>query len=135
MSVHDKVNNGDYDTKMPYPVKPTMPAVLNMVASKMTSAQIESVMPTKADYDAAMTAYREAVTAYRADGARLQEQFWADLFDEYGMPLDHPLASHMRGVAYARGHSSGYGEVASEFSEMVDFLNEVKKHYVLTPKM
>lgn len=55
---------------------------------------------------------------YRAEEARLQALFKADLFRCYGVE-DHPKAEDAWRIAYERGHSAGYSEIANEFDEIV----------------
>ena len=65
--------------------------------------------------------YREAIRLYHKDQERLNEEFQTELFALHGV-TGNPKAQTCYGIAYERGHSGGYGEVASVFAELVELI-------------
>ena len=61
--------------------------------------------------------------AYNEETRRLTDLFKADLIEEYGM-TGHPRANRAFDIAWERGHSSGYSEVAIYFGELAELLVE-----------
>lgn len=59
--------------------------------------------------------------AYMEDCARLEAQFKMDLFETYEVS-DNPKADKCYALAWEHGHSSGFSEVASYFSEFVELI-------------
>lgn len=77
-------------------------------ASKHPTAVRESVI----DEDA----YRKACDEYNEKNNELAEQFVKDLLNEYGVP-DDEFTRELYSIAYERGHSSGYREIANVFDD------------------
>lgn len=64
----------------------------------------------------------EAVwTAHRNETRRLEDKLKADLEEELGL-TNHPKKDVLWRLAWERGHSAGYGEVASYYEEMAELL-------------
>lgn len=59
--------------------------------------------------------------AYRAEQGRLNQRFRDDLLAEHSVAA-HPKALRAYEIAWERGHSSGLGEVATYFAELVELL-------------
>lgn len=68
-------------------------------------------------------AFKDARRAYAADQARLTEQFKQDLFVEHDV-VTNPKRDKCYSLAWDRGHSDGYGEVASYFDTFVDLIKD-----------
>lgn len=67
---------------------------------------------------------REKMRAeYREEQVRLNRQFQADLLEAYGM-TNHPKREAIWNMAYGRGHSAGYHEVAQEFDELMALITK-----------
>jgi hypothetical protein len=66
---------------------------------------------------------RSATTTRKWTRARnlLEAEFKADLFDEHGV-TGHPKANRAFDLAWDRGHSAGYQEVANYFDDLADLL-------------
>lgn len=64
---------------------------------------------------------RDQRDARRAEEARLDEMFRADLERQYGL-TGHPKADKVFSLAYERGHSGGREQVANEYSELAELL-------------
>lgn len=58
---------------------------------------------------------------YRAETARLEAEFKADLEREYGF-VGHPKADAIYALAWDYGHSAGYSEVAMYYDELAQLL-------------
>ena len=92
MSVHDDINAGKYRNDKPYPLH-------NMVRPEA----------------------RKQFAAYRKEEERLYGLFRADLLAELGI-TEHPKADTLFRIAWDRGHSSGFSEVANEAVALVELL-------------
>lgn len=91
------MNFADYDNHLPYP--------------QFKSSVVPS---TAADR-------RAERAAYRAENTRLEVQFKADLEAEFGV-IGNPKADKCFSLAWDYGHSSGYREVYSYYSELVELI-------------
>jgi hypothetical protein len=74
---------------------------------------IESSLDREA-YDKAVVAYCDAVD-------KKVEEFKRDLFEEFGV-TDNPKKDRCYTIAHEEGHSSGFSEVYSEFSDLVELI-------------
>ncbi len=92
-----------YTSKLPYPKLPTY----------KTHAGA-----TRAEFEAAKEAAEALRKAHRADQARLNAKFEADLAELHGV-TGNPKASLLFAKAWDLGHSSGYSEVASYYDDLV----------------
>lgn len=63
--------------------------------------------------------------AYRAEEARLEKQFKADLEKEY-RTANNPKRDLLYRLAYEMGHSSGYSEIEIYYEQLVPLVQEVK---------
>ena len=118
---YENARNGKYDVKLPYPSRPSEPAVLRRKVKELSAEEIASIPTVKAEYEAAQVAFREAQTAYKLEERRLHEEFQADLEAEHGM-TGHPKAGLLFTKAWDHGHSSGFTEVAIAYNDLVDLV-------------
>ena len=109
--IYDMVEGGKYKNRLVYPIRPMRVAVEGE------------------PYKAEMAKYREEVEVYRAEDARLDSLFWADLLAENRMDADCPFVGIMRRLAWDEGHSNGFSEVAMCFEKLMPLhdLYEAKK--------
>lgn len=121
MTVRDKINAGDYETKLPYPMKPKNPSILNARVGSLSADELASIPKTKAAYEKEMAEYPALRAAYNADEARLLAQFKADLEAEYGV-VGHPKADKLYALAWEHGHSAGLTEVVHYYEEFVELV-------------
>lgn len=49
--------------------------------------------------------------------------FWKDVFEDLGIPLEHPKADAFKRIAWAKGHSYGLSEVYGEACDLVALLD------------
>lgn len=96
-SVSEKIRDGFYQSKVPYPSREQFPN--------------RSKDP----------AYLAARKAHYDDQGRLDEQFKLDLFKEEGVE-DNPKRDKCYALAYEHGHSSGKSDVANYFSEFAELI-------------
>lgn len=82
---------------------------------------VADAQKAKAVYDAEMSAYKDALKAYLADSARLDDEFYRDIADHNGI-TDHPMRKKIESKAYERGHSGGYSEIADAYEDYVEIL-------------
>lgn len=59
--------------------------------------------------------------AHQAENDRLYEEFRRDMFEHYGV-TGHPKVETAYRIAWEHGHSAGYSEVDSYFSELLELL-------------
>jgi hypothetical protein len=100
------------------------------VSEKLRDGDYKTTLPFKAKkLDSAVNA------AYRADFARLEDQFKVDALVELNLlKLDaegnevykHPKADLLWSKAWDRGHSSGLSEVWFDLEDLSELLSEVK---------
>ena len=77
---------------------------------------------TKRPYPSPTDPNRKALKkAHNEDTARLEDQFRADLFEEYGVS-GHPKANLCYSKAWEHGHSAGLSEVALYFEDFVELI-------------
>lgn len=63
---------------------------------------------------------------YQEEQHRLHMEFKKALYAEYGVE-GNPKAEMAYAIAYDKGHSSGYSEIAIEFDTIVPLIKEIKK--------
>ncbi len=104
-----KINNGDYNSKLPYP----------------------PYRPDMAERERMKNADRQARDECRADENRLQKVFEADLRkyieNELGMskPLTDKQYSAIFSKAWEDGHANGYHEVLLEADNLLDIVRNL----------
>jgi len=59
--------------------------------------------------------------AHSAEDRRIHELFKKDLFEEYDV-ADNPKREKCFAIAWERGHSSGYNDVACVFGDIVELI-------------
>lgn len=69
-------------------------------------------------------AYKQAMSEYQRGEAEAQELFWKDLFEELGIPEDHPKAKTFKDIAWAYGHSSGLHDVYSYACDIAELIQD-----------
>lgn len=62
---------------------------------------------------------------YQERTAANQAQFRADLADEFAYDLPKVVSDEIYTMAWAEGHSSGYGEVAHHYNDFAEFARRV----------
>lgn len=119
--IRDRITAGEFKNALPYPSRPMMPALLSKRGGDLSAAEMARLPTAKAEYEAAKAAYDEAKAAYNAEDARLHTAFREALEAEYGM-AGHPKADKLYSKAWEKGHSSGFGEVANEYDDLVELV-------------
>lgn len=66
--------------------------------------------------------YEQDQAEYRREDMRLNRLFKEDLEKEYGVSEDNPKKDMLYRIAYERGHSSGFGEIENNYSDMVELI-------------
>jgi hypothetical protein len=94
-SIYERIKEGEYENDFPLP-------------------------PAGAD----PTAAAKMRGRYRNESARLEEQFYLDLCSFHGVDREHPAVRKMIALAYDKGHSNGFHEVALEFDDLVEVFRE-----------
>jgi hypothetical protein len=109
MNVRDNIEAGKYNTELSYDF------VTTPVNDDMT---IRQAREHEAEQKRLKSGHRQK---YHEDRARLEEQFAADLAEEHGL-VGHPKEKLLYSLAYERGHSGGFRDVAGQYEEMADLL-------------
>jgi hypothetical protein len=120
-TVSDKVAAGDYRNKLTYPESPSKPRLPH----NPTAAQAREYADKLEAYEDSKGELRRQRDLYNAETRQLEAQFREDLEAEYNMK-GHPKADVLFMMAWDRGHSSGYGEVASYYDDFHELITPVK---------
>jgi hypothetical protein len=120
-TVYEKARDGVYKTKLPYPDRPTEPALLRKKAGELTLDEIASLAGVIADHETAKLNYTRAKQAYYSDVARLEQQLRADLEVEHGT-VGHAKADKLWSRAWDDGHDSGLAEVALIYDRLAELV-------------
>lgn len=117
MNVYDKINNGDYKNKLPYPQNPKKP----YLKKDATPAEIRAYADAVENYPVHEEAYKAMQKTYYEESRELENKFIADLEAEFDI-VGHPKAGLLYSKAYERGHSGGFSEVLSYYEDLVELL-------------
>jgi hypothetical protein len=109
-----------YENHLPYPNRPKKP----MLADKHTVADVRKYAEDMEKYEADRVVFEEDRRKYNEKTVEVDEQFWKDVFDDFGISQKHPKAALLRRLAWQQGHSAGYSEVYNYASELADFLRD-----------
>lgn len=127
LAFRDRIEAGEYRSKLEYPAKPASPDLLRKAAGSLTKEERSILPQTKRVYDQAVKDYETKKLTYQTDNARLIEKFDRDLAKEYGVAYSSELFGIIYEKAWEHGHSAGYSEVANYFEEFVAFAAKIKK--------
>jgi hypothetical protein len=115
--------NGDF-YRLPadsYPDRPEKPAILSKKVGDLTDDELASVAKVKKTYDTAKAEYDATIAERRELDGGLTLAFRRDL-EAYHGTTDNPKKDRLWSIAWDQGHSSGLGEVASYYDDMVDLI-------------
>jgi hypothetical protein len=71
--------------------------------------------------------FEKAYKAIKDKSAALTEQWYKDIYKEYGLSPESPLTQKILGKAYEDGHSAGYQEVEGKLLDLLEFAEDVIK--------
>jgi hypothetical protein len=111
-SVYDKLRDGDYKNKLPYPIGPATVGLRTLRGQPVVDK--DEVHLEGAEREAARKAYRE-------EESRLAEVFKADALAEVGL-TGHPKADKVYSLATEYGHSAGFSEVMNYLPDLADLV-------------
>lgn len=120
----DMIDFDKYKNTQTYPNKGDF---LTPLVSKLNETPL-----TRTEYDAKLLevhkqadmAYQAALSKYRAEDAKLAEQFWLDMREYHAYDdLEPHQIQAIESMAWDRGHYAGYSEVHAVLPEIVDFAN------------
>lgn len=60
---------------------------------------------------------------YLAEDGRIHDEFRKSLFETFDV-VDNPKRDKAFAIAWEKGHSNGYSEVANEFADLVDLIKD-----------
>jgi hypothetical protein len=133
------VNYDNYQNKLPYPNKRDFSTrffyskgrVVGF-ASSTDKAQLAALFM---EFPLAVTedvedepGFEQCKQAYKAEDTRIENQFIADLFEDFMLPYDD-FSAALYSRAYDRGHSGRYSEVYSAFSDLVQLYEIAKQTF------
>lgn len=117
MNVRDNINNGVYENKLPYPVKPRKP----VLKAGATPVEIRQYAADVENYDTYVTAWRTKLDEYNREKAELMLKFRADVEFENGT-LTNKKASVLWNKAWERGHSEGLVGVLNVYEDLAELI-------------
>lgn len=91
--IRDKISNGEYNTKLPYP-----------------HHKLRKEDPSL---------YQRMMEAYNKDDRRLHTQFIDDLQKEFDTE-NSPIKNELYSYAYEEGHAYGYSEIYNKYMDLVE---------------
>jgi hypothetical protein len=110
-SVYEKLKDGDYKNKLPYPTSASTIA-LRILRGAVGAENIPVLEgPARA----------LALQAYNAESRQLEAQFKADALEEVGL-TGHPKADAVYALAWDYGRASGFSEVMNCLRELADLV-------------
>lgn len=104
-----------------YPNLPTKPRL----AGDACPVQLRAHADALEAYEAAMMVYRQGVTRFHENNARVQDAWRKKLRETYAS-IPEPVYSVLYAKAYADGHSAGYEEVRNVLDGVVSFYEDIK---------
>ncbi len=118
-AIKDKIENGDYASKLVYPERLTKP---KMPTFNVTPEVARKFADDLEAYNGSIDAVNAAKEAYRVDTNRLErEVLRADLAASYGL-VDHPKEKMVWDKAWEHGHSNGLSDVLYWYDEFADMV-------------
>lgn len=109
----ERINKDEYNTKMPYPSKPTK-------AELMEVGNVER--------EKMLAVYEEKRNYYRISEHEAYQGFFNDCLDyimkETG--IDQTKAIAVYRYSYAEAHSGGYTEILNHLPDLLDLVNHIK---------
>lgn len=127
------MNYEKYKTKLKYPSPKdfTTHNVYHLGEVLLKNGTKEQEIAIRKEYSSALfeavvdnEAYKKARQEYTKEEERLIDEFWKDVFEEIGIPLDHPKAAKLRSKAWQEGHSNGLSEVYYHLEDLWEFLSD-----------
>jgi hypothetical protein len=115
MDIYDNIASKKYEAKDEYPQKPARPI--------KDIAQTHAAFGHTLDaYEVELVAYRGKVSLWKDKQANLQGDFCDDLAKHHGIAPSDPFYAAMWSIAYDRGHSGGFNEIANYMEDLVPLL-------------
>lgn len=68
--------------------------------------------------------YKKELASHEHAIEQFEENFWKEVFYHEKVSQEHPKAQLAKDLAWERGHSCGYDEVADIFAEYAQFLKD-----------
>ena len=115
------IRDGKYKTKLKYPEKVEIPAILTKKVCDLARDEIRQIDTAMLQHEMAKEKYNAAVKAYHDDENRLMAIFQNDLEVEYGTVGNH-RAGVLFGKAWELGHAHGLDQVHCHYADLVDLI-------------
>ncbi len=120
IDIYEKIRDGEYEPKLPYPTKPHRPTPFMKRVIDCSEKELQNVGQLKAQYAKELEAYEEQRRLYYKEEGRLQQQFYCDVCEEAGLQHSHPFVQKLYARAWSEGHSSGLGDVYCIFQDLTE---------------
>lgn len=121
MSFRDDVQSGKYDNSKPYPKSSSTNPLLRKTVRELTDEEIALLPGLRKKEEENLKEIQRQRDEYNKETGRLHNLFKQDLLKEYNVDPNSPMADPLFNMAWANGHSAGYGEVVSHFEELSQF--------------
>jgi hypothetical protein len=124
MNTRERLENGDFENKEPYPTEEHMKKVHADLYEEQDKIRVEKdrlESLAEQNREAILTAERLQEQAYRDEQFRITAAFRKSLEEEHGT-VGHPKADLLWEKAWEDGHSGGYGEVLNYYIDLVELV-------------
>lgn len=121
-SVREKINEGYYDTKIPFLFYSEYKANMMSVFDRTQTGTVVGLKARRAKYEDEVKENGKHINdAYRVDEQRLKQDFREDMAKEEGV-FGHSKEPKLFNLAWEHGHSSGLSEVLNYYQEFVELV-------------
>ncbi len=121
MDVLSNIRNGVYKSKIPYPEPVWKPEILSKKVGNLTAEEILCIPKIMKEYQDALDNHKNTYNLIREENGKLENQFWRDIAEEFGV-TNNPKKNMLMEIAYDMGHSAGYDEIYSYYSQLVELI-------------
>lgn len=125
----DRVRNGEFEVKTPYPMKPIKPKSLEKPMKleeifSISEEQMQTYKNDKAQYEAEVMNYEKKIKEYKDESSDLEQEFSMTMFLEHGVE-NEDINQIVYGQAYEEAHSGGREEVLLKFISLMEMTKKV----------
>lgn len=112
-----------YVVGLDYPVKPPKPDMLKKIAEELTDEEIGQIPAARKHHEWEVSKYKTDSEEFIKRQNEVHRTFIEDLFEKCGAIRKNKRHEAAYSMAYERGQSSGYSEIAMEFEDLMHLLN------------
>ena len=107
MPIYKNIENGKYKNTKEYPIRAYYKNLIGHGVDRMDE-------------------YKQKLDEWGTEEGRLTELFWSDVEEEFGT-ANHALQYSLRAYAYQQGHSGGFYDIYSVYSDLYYHFIEMPK--------